>query len=120
METDVNFELCDLLYTNDILKYVYKKYYIDFFDEKIISFKNEEWKRFDLDITKEIYDYNNEQKQELFNFLKNINMENNLNSLPTVDNTVEFEKISYRSEWREKYGLITEYWQNGEVEEINN
>jgi hypothetical protein len=42
METDVNFELCDLLYTNDILKYVYKKYYIDFFDEKIISFKNEE------------------------------------------------------------------------------
>jgi hypothetical protein len=33
-------------------------------------------------------------------------MENDLNSIPTVDNTVEFEKISYRSEWREKYGLI--------------
>ena len=58
--------------TNTVLRYIFKKYYIDFFDEKIISFKNEEWKIFNLDITREIQDYTNEQKQELINFLKNI------------------------------------------------
>lgn len=78
MQNDLNFELCELLWlfdfpnTNDILMYVFKKYYIDFFDEKIISFKNEEWKKYNLDITKEIKDYTDEQKQELINFLKNI------------------------------------------------
>ena len=62
--------------TNTILRYCNKKWYDDlhithYRDALWITTTNNEW-HYELDITKEIKNYSDEQKQELINFLKTL------------------------------------------------